>query len=188
MTLVAALTGIAVMVTVVITFASPNLILRSISNRHHVERVQEGFLTMIEHPLGLGLGSAGPASNRVSDPCLSFDAGADISWAKDRDDLCLFVGGVQMQPSPEVKNCKCAFLPENWYVQVGVELGILGFVLFLALIFSVLYKLSSLRQLPVLLAFLGVCIASLFLHAWEDSAVSYMVWGVVGVVMSVKRF
>lgn len=194
MTLIGALTGIAVMVTVVITFVSPNLILRSISNRHHIERVQEGFVTMIEHPLGLGLGSAGPASNRVSDPCLTFDAGSDISWAKDRDDLCLFVGGVQMQPSPEVKTCKCAFLPENWYVQVGVELGVIGFVLFLVLVgkllvsgFWFLVRRDYVGS-AVFLSFLGISIASLFLHAWEDSAVAYTVWGVVGIVMSVKRF
>jgi len=193
-TLIGALTGIAVMVTVVITFVSPNLILRSISNRHHIERVQEGFVTMIEHPLGLGLGSAGPASNRVSDPCLTFDAGSDISWAKDRDDLCLFVGGVQMQPSPEVKTCKCAFLPENWYVQVGVELGVIGFVLFLVLVgkllvsgFWFLVRRDYVGS-AVFLSFLGISIASLFLHAWEDSAVAYTVWGVVGIVMSVKRF
>ena len=181
-----ALTGVAVMLTVIITFTFPNVILRSISNRHHFERVQEGFQIMFNNPFGLGLGSAGPASNRTSDACLYFEPESDISWAADRTDLCLFVGGMQMQPSVTEKQCKCPLLPENWYVQVGIELGIAGFVLFLILIFILLYRLASVKQFSVFLAFLGISIAALFLHAWEDSAVAYCVWGIVGIALSLE--
>jgi hypothetical protein len=170
---------------IILWVRSPELIQRGISNRHHFERTRDGLITMIQHPLGLGLGTAGPASNRVSDPCIYFDADSDISWANDRSDLCLFVGGSQVQPLPSEKVCTCPMLPENWYVQIGIELGILGFLLFLGLIAYVLNALQASKYLPVFLAFLGISIAALFLHAWEDSAVAYTVWGLCGIVLSI---
>lgn len=192
-----ALVGI-IGVTIVGIFAvwnvSPDLIQRGISNRHHLERTRSGIIDMIKKPFGHGLGTAGPASNRTSDACLYFparpsgrsdgDAGADISWAKDRSDLCLFVGKTQVQPPPDERECVCPVLPENWYVQIGYELGIPGFVLFLILIMYVSKRLHRSGRLPVFLAFLGVSIAAVFLHAWEDSAVAYTVWGVAGMVLS----
>lgn len=168
----------------VVWFTSPSLIDRAISNRHHLERLQGGIQTMIHYPLGLGLGAAGPASNRVSDACLYFDEGADISWAKDRSDLCLFVNDMQVQPSLNEKSCHCPLLPENWYIQIGIELGVIGFALFLALCFFIINRLSFINTSPIFLAFIGVSVAALFLHAWEDSAVAYTVWGVVGVALS----
>ena len=193
--ILAALFSVVVLVGVVTMVVAPALINRSISNRHHFERVRDGIITMIDHPLGLGLGSAGPASNRTSDACVYFDEGSDISWAKDRSDLCLFVGNAQIQPSIDQKACRCALLPENWYVQVGIELGIIGFVLFASLIVIVARRLAmsderletvnmlTAHRLPLaaFLMFIGVSIAALFLHAWEDSAVAYTVWGLTGI-------
>ncbi len=183
------LTGIISVVVVMcalVMFKAPELVLRSISNRHHLERVQEGVRTMVQNPFGLGLGMAGPASNRTSDACIYFEAGADTSWAKDRDDLCLFVNDVQAQPPIEQKECRCPRLPENWYVQIGVELGVLGFALFIALTFLLLKRLHA-NEKSLFLAFLGVSIAALFLHAWEDSAVAYTMWGLVGISLSRKN-
>jgi len=176
--------SIVILAIITLMATMPSLIERSISNRHHIERVREGIVTMIQNPLGFGLGSAGPASNRVSDTCLYFDEGADTSWAKDRSDLCLFIGRTQVQPTIDQKECHCPLLPENWYIQIGLELGILGFALFLALCFIILKRLSIINVSPAFLAFLGISIASLFLHAWEDSAVAYTVWGLVGVLLS----
>src|SRR3989344_4445572 len=191
MNIIVALFSAVVLVGVVMMVAAPSLINRSISNRHHFERVREGITTMIEHPFGLGLGSAGPASNRTSDACMYFDENSDISWAKDRADLCLFVGDAQVQPLPTEKACHCPLLPENWYIQVGIELGVVGFALFVILVALLISRLfhysiiplfdAPLVMLPVALSFLGISIAALFLHAWEDSAVAYTVWGLVGI-------
>lgn len=196
---------------IALLFTAPQLFYRGLGNEQHLSRAREGILVMLREPLGLGLGSAGPASNRVSDACVYFPDGADTTWARGRDDLCIFVGGEQVRPSlprgelrpagqpliserelrpasqPFVseKVCECAFLPENWYLQVGVELGVLGFVLFITLILSVLRSLLlTPYSLPIFLTFLGISIAALFLHAWEDSAVAYTVWGLVGIVFS----
>ncbi len=193
------------------TFA-PDVLLRAASTRDHLARPIAAVKTIIAHPLGLGLGTAGPASNRVSDTCVHLERGADPSWAADRPDLCVFVESVQVQPIG--RTCSCPLLPENWYLQIGVELGILGMVLYVLLVLCLLQKLYGLKietasakpacrtgwamvvkngtlkaessifnlQSSIFLVFLGISIAALFLHAWEDSAVAYTVWILMGFV------
>jgi O-antigen ligase len=173
---------------------SPDLLLRATSTRGHWDRPLEAIQTIIQHPLGLGLGSAGPASNRVSDACVFLEAESDASWARDRGELCVFVGGTQMQPLN--RTCRCPLLPENWYLQIGVELGVLGFLLYLTLtimIFRALLSIvrSGVHPSPLLhaafLAFFGISIAALFLHAWEDSALAYSLWMLVGMALPAHR-
>lgn len=165
----------------------PTVIGRIASSRDHLLLPLAAIETMIVHPLGLGLGSAGPASNRFSDACVFLGAGSATSWAQDRSDLCVFVDSVQVQPSD--RSCSCPLLTENWYLQIGVELGWIGVLLYLYLVGLVLVRLFR-SQAPspkspserlgragfVLLSFLGLSIAALFLHAFEDSAVAYTMW------------
>jgi hypothetical protein len=160
---------------------SPNVFMRSESNSEHIERPLEAIRMIISNPLGLGLGTAGPASNRVSDACVHLPEGSDASWAADRPDLCVFTGDVQVQPQD--RKCSCPVLPENWYLQIGVEMGVLGFVLFLTLIIFVLLRL---RNSPyAFLPLVGICTAALFLHAWEGSAIAYTTW--ILAAMSLRR-
>jgi O-antigen ligase len=166
---------------IVLYFFAPDIVMRTASNADHLARPLEAIEVMKEHPLGLGLGTAGPASNRVSDACVHLPEGSDASWASDRLDLCVFTGDIQVQPHGRV--CNCPLLPENWYLQMGVEMGILGFVLFLTLIIFVLLRLRSSPY--ALLPLLGISIAALFLHAWEGSAVAYTTW--ILTAMSLKR-
>ena len=147
---------------------SPSILQRVSSTKEHIARPLEGIRIMIEYPFGLGLGSAGPASNRISDTCTYFAKNSDISWAENRKNVCVFVDGVQKQPLERV--CDCPKLPENWYIQIGIEMGILGFILFILFISLVIFTLQS--SLYALLPFIGISIAALFLHAWEDSAVA----------------
>lgn len=165
---------------------APSIVSRAASTRDHISRPLQALQVMIQNPFGLGLGTAGPASNRVSDTCVYLEEGDDPSWAQIHENLCVFVGDTQVQPVDA--ECTCPFLPENWYLQIGVELGVLGFVLYLSLIFLLVKRLlvcSFLRNnestnqrfsCSVALAFFGIAIAALFLHAWEDAAVAYTVW------------
>jgi hypothetical protein len=68
---------------------------------------------------------------------------------------------------------------------MGVEMGVLGFVLFVMLTILILRKLP--KGSPVFLAFLGVSIAALFLHAWEDATVAYTVWILLGLFIPPPR-
>lgn len=158
-----------------LVITKPELLLRAASSRDHILRPLQAIQRIAEAPFGSGLGSAGPASNRVSDACVHLELGADASWAADRRDLCVFVGDAQVQPLD--RECSCPFLPENWYLQIGVELGLLGFVFFVLLMLFLIEKLSVLKKSEwVFLSFVGVSIAAVFLHAWEDAAVAYTLW------------
>ena len=168
-------TGLVVLAGIAIALA-PQILIRKQSLIGHIEKPLVALQTIIAHPFGLGLGSAGPASNRTSDTCIDQPVGSDISWAKDRQDLCIFIGGEQVQPTGRA--CSCPVLTENWYLQWGVEMGWLGLFLSVLLPIFILKKLQN--QFYILHStfyiFLAVCVASLFLHAWEDSAVALTVW------------
>lgn len=182
---------------------APHVFFRLSSSRGHLVRPLEAVQRMIAHPFGTGLGTAGPASNRYNEACVFLRPQDDPSWAKSQPTLCVFLGTTQVQPKDHV--CSCPFLPENWYLQIGVELGVLGFVLFVALVVLVLNQLrvesgklkvgfgtSSHSQLSTInyqlfLFFLAVSIAALFLHAWEDAAVAYSGWILAGVALRVQK-
>lgn len=177
-------------ITIVLLFAihtyAPGILLRATSTRGHIARPLEAVRLIAAHPFGRGLGTAGPASNRTSDTCVYLPGGSDISWAEDRPELCVFVDDVQMQPEAP---CSCPLLPENWYLQIGIEMGVLGLVLYLLLILLVLQELRITHHelQSTYLAFLGISIAALFLHAWEDSAVAYSVWILVASTLTSPR-
>lgn len=173
---------------VIAVLSAPSALIRLSSSRGHVELPLQAIETMARNPLGLGLGTAGPASNRTSEACVKLRPQDDPSWAKDRPDLCVFVGEKQVQPLDH--DCKCPLLTENWYLQIGVEAGVVGFLLFLAIVASILWRLwlQEVRRqksegrgqdaelgMVALFAFIGLCIGSMFLHAWEDAAVAWTV-------------
>ncbi len=189
---------------VVAAVAFPQVVFRLSSTRGHLVRPLQALSLMAQHPLGMGLASAGPASNRFNEPCVFLRPQDDPSWAKSQPFLCVFVGEKQVQPLDHA--CRCPFLPEDWYLQIGVELGVEGFVLFVMLVVMVLRRLrmnngklimdngSKNSPLSIInysfrfaafLSFLGISIAAIFLHAWEDAAVAYTGWILVAVALPV---
>lgn len=150
----------------------PGIITRVTSNKNHIERPWHALNLIVRHPAGLGLGTAGPATNRLRETCIELPDGADASWAKPHPDLCVFVGKSQVQPIDHA--CNCPLLPENWYLQIGVELGVLGMILYLTMVVLLLIKLHTAKQ--IFLAFLGVSIAGVFLHSFEDFGVAATLW------------
>ncbi|MDD5041414.1 MAG: O-antigen ligase family protein [Candidatus Peribacteraceae bacterium] len=183
---------IVVGIAVIASFLFPSVFFRLSSSRGHLVRPLQAIGRMAAHPFGEGLGAAGPASNRVSETCVFLRPQDDPSWAKTTPSLCVFLGSTQVQPADHV--CRCPFLPENWYLQIGVEMGVAGFTLFLVLVVVVLRRLRELgnsgnRELGQIafLVFLDISIAALFLHAWEDSAVSYTVWLLSALQLPLRR-
>lgn len=171
------------MAFLVLSLTMPTILLRAQSNRDHWERPLRAVQIIIAHPLGLGLGTAGPASNRTHDPCVYLEPGDNPSWARANPALCVFVGAAQVQPADRA--CDCPLLPENWYLQVGIELGVMGMLLWIGLTIAIIHALwcssrpsltAYSSQLTAFLVFLALSIAALFLHAWEDSAVASTVW------------
>jgi O-antigen ligase len=89
---------------------------------------------------------------------------------------------------------KTVVVPENSYLQVGVELGIVPMLLFVALVVTLIVKLRSAarRHSHYALASVGGAMAGLavgawFLQPWTDFSVSWSVWGLAGGALAVSR-
>lgn len=154
----------------------PSVLLRLSSTRGHIQGPIEAVHRMIAHPFGMGLGMAGPASNRVSDACVLLRETDDASWAQAHPNLCVFLGNTQVQPVDRA--CSCPFLPENWYLQIGVEMGWLGLALYLVMM-GLVMSYGWTHNAGLITAFIGISTAALFLHAFEDAAIAYTLWVLV---------
>lgn len=76
-------------------------------------------------------------------------------------------------------------ITENSYLQVGIETGIIGLLLFVATIVLSIVALFKQRLAvdeasPLIAILLGLCVSNLFLHTWADSATALVLWGLVG--------
>jgi hypothetical protein len=163
---------------------APTVFIRNASLLGHLEKPLQAIDLIRRHPLGMGLGTAGPASNALSDTCVFLPQGSDYNWARSIQNLCVFVGGTRRHPAG--RTCDCPVLTENWYLQLGVELGVFGLAFSLLLAIIVLRRFFTVAfrdpKMFVLLTFFGISVAGLFLHSFEDSAVAYTVWMLVATV------
>jgi hypothetical protein len=118
----------------------------------------------------------------LSDTCVFLDLGADFAWTKTHKDLCIFLGGVQKLPAGRA--CECPLLTENWYLQWGIEMGFTGLILCIAiilltLVYSFRVMMDDAHSIPAL-ALLGIAVGGVFLHSFEDAAVAYTLWLLLG--------
>lgn len=85
-------------------------------------------------------------------------------------------------------NDKGGSLSENYYVQVGQEVGVAGTALFVAL--SVLVGMSLWQRrsdtlaLALFASLVGISLANLLLHIWADDTLAYIWWGLAGAVIA----
>jgi len=125
------------------------------STASHFDSLKSGLNYVIDNPLGMGLGKAGPASQR-------FGAG---------------------------------IISENWYLQIGEEVGILGIILFIGIILNFLWhfwryfisaKDLSIKYLNLFLfvSLIALSFSNLFLHTWASTAVSFTFWIFTGLLIS----
>lgn len=118
----------------------------------HIQSLNQGYQTIRQHPLGLGFGAAGPASQYGKQPLIT----------------------------------------ENWFLQIGVELGLIGLVLML--VFLVHIGVEALRSRPhspihiaTAATLAGVCVAGLFLHSLADSTLAITLMMTAGIVTARRR-
>lgn len=122
------------------------------STDQHLGAYKLGIDTAENHPLGLGIGAAGPASFQSS----------------------------------------TGRIPENYYLQLAIETGILGLLLFCAFEISVgigLWKRAHLTPLAAggVAALAGIAVVNLFLHGWTDSSTALIFWTTAGAVLGTRR-
>jgi O-antigen ligase len=78
-------------------------------------------------------------------------------------------------------------LNENYYLQIAYEAGIIGLILFMAILGIValdLYRLEKSMLAKALLASLaGLMITNFLVHIWSNEAVAYTWWGLAGLII-----
>lgn len=77
------------------------------------------------------------------------------------------------------------FITESWYLQIGLELGILGLGLFLAFFGVELFALAKMAtpfSLALAASVIGLMVTNVFLHAWADSTLGIMIFTLLGIM------
>jgi len=79
-------------------------------------------------------------------------------------------------------------IAENYYIQIGQEVGIIGMSMFIAITLFVGYVLWTQRgdqlALILLVSLVAISIANLLSHAWADDTISLLWWGLAGFALS----
>ncbi len=79
-------------------------------------------------------------------------------------------------------------IAEDYYLQIGQEVGVEGLVLFIAicaLVFKALWQQKSDSLAMVLLvSFIGISLINLVSHAWTDDTLSLLWWGFAGIALA----
>lgn len=138
-----------------------------IFNRHgstsgHYERMMIGLTRFASHPLGSGLGQAGPASrgiDDVNDKSIEFDTIKSLPLKSLAEEL--------KSKNPDFYFTKSNYyIPESWYVQQLVEGGIIGCLLLISILTIILFRLK--KNVYFFGAFVAVMLMNIFLHSFES--------------------
>jgi hypothetical protein len=80
-----------------------------------------------------------------------------------------------------------ARISENYFIQIGQEVGWLGLLMFLLINAGVGYLLFVHRHDPLALSLfaslIGLTFINLLSHAWTDDTLAYVWWGLAGIAM-----
>lgn len=76
-------------------------------------------------------------------------------------------------------------IPENWYLQVAYEIGIIGLILYILAFAGLLGDFIRHRKIPLAASLFaltcGILASNLFLHAWADSTLVLIVFSLYGI-------
>jgi hypothetical protein len=89
-----------------------------------------------------------------------------------------------------IQNPNGSFLTENYYVQIGYEVGLLGLVVFIGLnayVYVLIRRAHSTWGIVLLASFWGYVVTNMLLHTWSNEAVAAQWWLLAGVVMATRN-
>ncbi len=78
------------------------------------------------------------------------------------------------------------FLTENYYIQVGYEVGVVGLLIFLAvnvLVYRALLRRRGVLSAVLLASFWGYVVCNILLHTWSNEAVAGQWWLLAGLAV-----
>ena len=129
--------------------------LGSMINR--LDNLQRAVQMFFYNPIGYGVGTAWPAT-QIADSIEAYS----YEWAANSAQIF-------------------KYLPENWYVQMLVEMSFVGLALFLAILIVIGYYLFQIMKVrktyfsvAIFTSFVTLCFMANFTHAFEETATSYL--------------
>ncbi len=118
------------------------------SDQIRLKSLEGGVATVVENPLGKGLGAAGPASYYAAK----------------------------------------SLITENWYLQIAIEIGLVGLILFLAFLgFNAISLLreglssQNLASISLFASIVGLASTNMFLHSFSDSTLAIVLFAILGI-------
>ena len=86
------------------------------------------------------------------------------------------------------RNDNPARISENYFIQIGQEVGILGLLLFVAINIGIARELwvrrDQLLSLVLLTSLAGLTLVNLISHAWADDTLGLIFWGLAGIAIA----
>lgn len=88
---------------------------------------------------------------------------------------------------------KGAMIPENYYIQIALETGIIGMLVFMAIVVAVACRLFQMGEAgntlatALLISLVSISVANLFNHIWSNEAIAYTWWGLAGIFLVIPR-
>ncbi len=159
---------------VIVAILKKDLFLHLWSVMNRLDNLSKSLEMFFYNPIGYGLGIAGPASQ----------IGNSIESA---GNWIIATNTTQVVHK---------FLPENWYLQILLEQGIIWFSLFVSLLILIGFRLIArvrrhrdFLDVWVATAYFSLLFMALFTHAFEESATSYILFLFIGIVLveSIKQ-
>lgn len=90
-----------------------------------------------------------------------------------------------------VYNSHPSRIAENYYIQIGQELGWIGLITFLLINFYLGYMLWLRRgdtlALSLFASLIGLSLINMLSHAWADDTLAYIWWGLAGVAIASSK-
>lgn len=81
-------------------------------------------------------------------------------------------------------------IPENYFVQIGQEVGVAGLTLFIIvqiIVWRRLWAQKTLLPRVLLASFAGITVINLFLHGWADDPTAMTWWGLAGLFIAARQ-
>ena len=86
-----------------------------------------------------------------------------------------------------IQNKNGGRLTENYYIQIALEVGVIGLMLFLSIWTLVMKKIfqqpQDILSITLLCTAVGYAVMALVMHLWANEAVAYTWWGLAGLAI-----
>lgn len=185
----------------------PAFILRPDSSLPRIEKAKSSLQYIIQKPLGYGLGTFGPAAVRDEKLFYVWTQKTDITslkgipkitknhiWFESEKEILRFkpMNIFELKDIPSLqklpiktqtaiihlyKRDSIDRISENWHLQMLLEFGIIGGVIYLAILYTIyisFYQKKTWLHQALFLSFIGFICAGNFLHVFEDSSTSLL--------------